>query len=197
MVSAVNTVCEAPRLAAGVNVSPPDAGGGVRAAAALLSLPDLQVVQVTLAAAIIKYPYLPGLLAFRVAPAMLEALGLLESASDFIIVEGHGLAHPRGFGLACHLGVLTGFPTIGCAGAVLVGTNDPPAAEKGAWAPLRVGNEVVGAVLRTRDGARPVYVSVGSGVDLDAAIKWTLECCSKYRNPEPLRVARRAARAGG
>ena len=120
LVSTFNALPARPRFVAGLDVSPPDAWGRLTAAAVLLSLPDLNVIQVHRSIGRPTFPYVPGLLAFRETPLLLQALNLLETTPDFVIVNGHGLAHPRRFGLACHLGVLTGIPTIGCASRLLV-----------------------------------------------------------------------------
>ena len=138
-----------------------------------------------------RYPYLMPIVGLGVAGGM----ALLDRAPDFFIVMGHGLAHPRRFGLACYLGVFADSPTIGCAGTPLTGTSVAPAREAGAWSLVEDG-EVIGAVLRTREGTRPVHVSVGHKLDLESAVGLTLACCAGYRMPEPLREARRAARAG-
>ncbi len=182
-----NAIPEQPTLVAGVDVSPPDASGWAAVAVALLSLPGLKVVEVRQVMGKVKFPYIPGLLAFREAPCLLEALGLLSTSPDFVLVDGHGLAHPRRFGLACHLGVLTGLPTIGCAKSLLVGIHDNPEHERGAYAPLREIDEVIGVALRTRERTRPVYVSIGHRVDLDTAVKWTLACSAGFRLPAPPR----------
>ena len=134
-----NAIPKQPALVAGVDVSPPDASGCAVAAVALLSLPDLKVVEVRRTGGKITFPYIPGLLAFREAPCLLEALSLLSTPPDFVLVDGHGLAHPLRFGLACHLGALTGLPTIGCAKSPLVGTHGPPEQERGACATLTEG----------------------------------------------------------
>ena len=189
-----NAIPEQPRLVAGVDVSPPDASGWAVAAVVLLTLPDLKMLEVRRTKVEVRFPYVPGLLAFREAPGLLEAVSLLGTPPDFVLVDGHGLAHPRRFGLACHFGVLTGLPTIGCAKSLLVGTHDPPEQDRGAYAPLTEGDEVLGVALRTRESTRPVYVSIGHRVDLDAAVKWTLACSAGFRLPEPLRVAHRATR---
>ena len=194
LVSHRNAIAEIPTCVAGVDVGPPDARRMACAAAAVLSLPDLRPLQVVRSRATVTYPYVSGLLAFRKAPLMLEALSGLEARPDFVIVGGHGLAHPRRFGLACHLGLLSGVPTIGCAGSALAGTHGFLAPEKGPSTPLTEDGQVIGAVLRTRDNTRPVYVSVGHDVDLKAAVRWALACCAGYRLPEPVRAARRAAR---
>lgn len=194
LVSRTNAIPEEPTLAAGVRMSLPDANGIAVGAVALLSLPNLEVVEVKMAKAKVSFPYIPGLQSFREAPLLLEALSLLDTPPDIQLVGGHGLAHPRRFGLACHLGVSTGVPTIGCAKSLLVGAHDPPEQEKGAVVHLRDSKEIIGVALRTRDTTRPVYVSIGHRVDLEAAVKWTLACCAGFRVPEPLRVAYQATR---
>ena len=194
LVSTFNYLPEQPMFAAGVDLSQGDTHGRLTGAAALLSLPDLDVIQVQRVTGQATYPYVPGLLAFREAPLMLQAISLLKPTPDFIFVDGHGLAHPRRFGLACHLGVLTGIPTIGCAGSSLVGSHELPCSIKGSWTFLTEEDEVIGAVLRTKTATRPIFVSIGHKVDLDSAIRWTLACCPDFRVPEPLRVARRSAR---
>jgi len=194
-VSRSNAIPDQPTLVAGVDASPPDARGWALGAVVLLSLPDLEVVEVCRAKGKVTFPYIPGLLSFREAPCLLEALSLLSTSPDFVLVDGHGLAHPRKFGLACHLGVLTGLPTIGCAKSILVGTHGPPQGARGAFTPLSEGDEKIGLSLRTRENTRPVYVSIGHRVDLDKAVKWTLACCAGFRLPEPLRLAHQATRS--
>lgn len=144
----------------------------------------------------IDFPYVPGLLAFREAPAVLAALQRLAAMPDLLLVDGHGTAHPRGFGLACHLGVLADLPTIGVAKSCLVGDWAEPARERGARAPLLHRGAEVGAVLRTRTGVRPVFVSIGHRVSLATAVDWTLACARRFRLPEPVRLADRLSRAG-
>jgi deoxyribonuclease V len=137
----------------------------------------------------VRFPYVPGLLSFRESPAVLEAFGRLNLEPDLLMVDGHGYAHPRRFGIACHLGVLLDLPTIGCAKSLLVGEHKPVPDRVGAWVPLRDHNEVIGAALRTRVHVRPIYVSVGHKLDLEQAIYLTLQCCTGYRLPEPSRQA--------
>jgi deoxyribonuclease V len=194
LVSTSNGVSKRPGLAAGLAVASPGHRGSLAAAAVLLSLPDLRVIQIHVVSGKTEFPYLPGLKAFREAPLLLEALGLLSSRPDFVIVNGHGLAHPRRFGLACHLGVRTSLPTIGIASTALVGSFDPPGLEKGSWTPLEDGAEMIGAVLRTKEATRPIHASIGHQIDLPSVVKWTLACCVDDRLPEPLREALRAAR---
>jgi len=124
---------------------------------------------------------------------VLNALGKLASRPDLILCDGQGYAHPRRFGLACHLGVLTGIPTVGVAKTLLIGKHEPLDASRGSWVPLMDGEEVIGAAVRTRRGVRPVYVSVGHLVDLDTAVEWTLRCAPHYRLPETTRWAHKVA----
>ena len=182
------------RTVAGVDLSPPDPETGlVRGAAVVLSLPDREVVEVAVADGVPGFPYVPGLLSFREAPVLARALGRLRRDPDLIMVDGQGLAHPRRFGLACHLGLMTGVPTIGCAKSRLVGAHEAPAAERGSWTPLVHRGERIGAALRTRSGVSPVFVSVGHRISLESAVHWSLACASKYRVPDPTRMAHAAA----
>mgnify|MGYP001092506056 FL=1 len=135
------------------------------------------------------FPYIPGLLSFRESPGVLHAWQHLQRRPDLLMVDGHGYAHPRRFGIACHLGVLLDIPTIGCAKSRLIGKHDEVPDQIGAWVPLYDGGEIVGAVLRTRRHVRPIYISVGHGLDLEQAIYWTMQCCRGYRVPEPTRLA--------
>lgn len=139
----------------------------------------------------LRFPYVPGLLSFREAPAILAALRKLRRRPDALVCDGHGLAHPRRFGIACHLGVLTQIPSLGCAKSRLVGTHREPGLRRGARTRLFDGDEVLGSVLRTRGGVRPVYVSVGHAFDLASAERLVLDCAVGYRLPEPTRLADR------
>jgi deoxyribonuclease V len=141
----------------------------------------------------ISFPYVPGLLAFREGPVVLAALARLKDRPDVLIFDAHGLAHPRRMGLASHLGILLDTPAVGCAKSRLVGLHEEPDESKGGWTPLVHEEEVIGAVVRTRDRVRPVYVSIGHRVDLETAISLTLGCTSRYRLPEPIRWAHRVA----
>ncbi len=164
-----------------------------RAAVVVLSFPRLVPVDYAVARWPVVFPYVPGLLAFREAPVILRALENIKTEPNLIIVDGHGRAHPRRMGIACHLGVLLDWPTIGCAKSVLCGEAEEPQNESGAWTPLIDRGEQVGAVLRTRSGTQPVYVSVGHRVSLERAIDLVLACCKGYRLPETTRYAHRAA----
>ena len=147
-----------------------------------------------------EFPYVPGLFAFRELPALAEALTALRTVPDLLVCDGHGIAHPRRFGLACHLGVLTGLPSVGVGKTPLVGTWTGPGPRRGDSAPLVDGAETVGRVLRSQDGVKPVFVSVGSGIDLDTATRHVLALAPRYRVPETTRAAdrlsRQALRAG-
>jgi deoxyribonuclease V len=137
----------------------------------------------------INFPYIPGLLSFRESPACIAAVEKLKNEPDVFLIDGQGLAHPRRFGLACHLGLFFDKPTIGCAKSRLIGFFENPAPEKGSFSPLKDGNEIIGAVVRTRTNVDPVFVSVGNKCLLNDAIKITLDCTTKYRIPEPTRLA--------
>ena len=182
-----------PRYVAGIDVSGKGADGRVRSAAVVLRWHDMAVVEVRTADVAPGFPYVPGLLAFREAPAVLAVLERLDTTPDLIVADGHGLAHPRRFGLACHVGLLAGVPTIGCGKSLLVGRYEGLSTERGAVAELVHDDEVVGAAVRTRDGVSPVFVSVGHRVDLAAAVRLTLSCSRGYRVPEPTRMAHHAA----
>jgi len=141
----------------------------------------------------LTFPYVPGLLAFREVPVLAEAFRRLSQRPDLLLVDGQGLAHPRRFGIACHLGLLLDLPTIGCAKSRLVGEHGPLGEDVGRRTELRDGPEVLGLVLRTRAGVTPVYVSVGHRIGLSEAAEWTLRLCRGYRLPEPARLAHQAA----
>lgn len=164
-----------------------------RAAMVVLNFPDLQLVEVALAEEPVPFPYVPGLLSFREIPSILAAAKRLTVDVDLVLVDGQGIAHPRRFGLASHLGVLLGKPTIGCAKSRLIGTHDEPHHEAGCYTDLWDGDELIGAVLRTRSNVKPLYISVGHQIDLPTALDRVLECCDGYRLPEPTRLAHQAA----
>jgi deoxyribonuclease V len=192
-VSQVNALREEPRLVAGVDTSGQDREGRVWGTVALLSWPELAVVEVQRAEGTPVLPYIPGLLAFREVPVLLGALERLTQAPDLILVDGQGMAHPRRFGIACHIGLITQVPTVGCAKSILVGRPGPLGPQRGAWCELADGGEVIGAAVRSKDGITPIYVSVGHRVDLATAVQWALACCRGYRLPEPIRQAHQAA----
>lgn len=173
-----------------------DAGyssGSICAAAVVFEYDSQQIVEKSAAHMRVTFPYMPGLLSFREAPFILEALMQLKCIPDVLIVDGHGLAHPRRFGIASHLGVLLDIPAIGCAKSVLVGQSETVGESYGSYANLVDRGEVVGAVLRTRQGAKPVYVSVGHRVDLKSVLRIVMGCCRGFRSPEPTRLAHQIA----
>lgn len=160
----------------------------------VLDTADLRVRDTAVVRGTAAFPYVPGLFAFREVPALLEALDKLSVRPDVLICDGHGLAHPRRFGLACHLGVLTGLPSYGVGKTPLIGAWEQPGDQRGARADLVDGGETVGVVLRTRQGVKPVFVSVGHRMDLDGACGLTLRLASRFRLPETTRLADRACR---
>jgi deoxyribonuclease V len=164
-----------------------------RAAMVVLAFPDLTLVDQAAIEVKIEYPYVPGLLTFREGPAVLEALSRIKTVPDVVIFDGQGIAHPRRLGIASHIGVLTGLATIGCAKTRLIGRYDEPGREKGAHTLLRDDQDVIGAVVRTRTGVKPMFVSPGHRVDLDTSIDTVLACCTRYRLPETTRIAHQLA----
>jgi deoxyribonuclease V len=178
---------------AGVDVGFEQAGAVTRAAVAVLSLPALALIETAVARLPTAFSYVPGLLSFREVPAILKALASLAALPDLLLVDGQGYAHPRRLGIACHLGVLTDIPSIGVGKTRLVGVHGEVPDSKGEWAPLLDGGERVGAVLRTRRGVKPLYVSAGHRVGLDSAVEWVMRCTGRYRLPETTRHAHRLA----
>jgi deoxyribonuclease V len=155
----------------------------------LLKLPGFEPIETENAVQKLTFPYIPGLLSFREAPACIAAVEKLKNEPDAFIIDGQGIAHPRRFGLACHLGLFFDKPTVGCAKSRLTGSFEDPAPEKGSFSPLKNGEETIGAVVRTRTNVEPVFVSVGNKCSLKDAIEITLNCTTKYRIPEPTRLA--------
>jgi deoxyribonuclease V len=164
-----------------------------RAAVAVLSFPELKLQEQAIAYRPTTFPYVPGYLSFREIPAVLEALEKITIIPDLILCDGQGLAHPRRFGIACHLGVLIDIPTIGVAKSLFIGTHGELGSTRGAWQPLQHQNETIGAVLRTRQGVKPVYISSGHRISLPTAIDYVLRCTPKYRLPETTRWADKLA----
>ncbi len=191
-VSRVSEVAN-PRFIAGVDISASRARGMATGAVVILNYPGLRLVEIKIVNEELNFPYIPGLLSFRESPLVLAACEKLAVTPDLILVDGQGIAHPRRMGLASHLGLFLNTPTIGCAKSRLCGSYKEPGVESGSCAELVDNGEVIGAALRTKLGASPVYVSIGHKVDLKTAIHWVLECCRGYRIPEPLRLAHLAA----
>lgn len=159
----------------------------------VFSYPGLEPIEKVHCAVEEKFPYIPGLLAFREAPAIVETLKKVKNKPDIIMIDGQGLAHPRSFGIACHIGVVLNVPTIGVAKKRLFGEYTEPEKLKGSWSKLKnkSDNEVIGAVVRTKDNVKPVFVSIGNRIDLESSVKLTLDCSAGYRIPEPTRQADR------
>ena len=181
------------RLIAGSDISGKGRSGATRAAVVVLSYPELKPVDVAVSEGHASFPYVPGLLSFREIPLLAAAFEKLKMTPDLVMVDGQGVAHPRRFGLAAHLGVLLDLPAIGCAKSRLCGEHTGPDEAAGSWSELAHDGEVIGAVLRTRDGGTPLYVSVGHLIGLDSAVRWVMQCCRGYRLPEPTRLAHLAA----
>lgn len=151
--------------------------------------PQLQEVERRMARRTLRFPYVPGLLSFRESPVLLAAFEQLRVEPDLILVDGHGIAHPRRFGIACHLGLLLDRPTIGCAKSILVGEAAEPGVRAGSTAPLVDKGETVGIVLRTRDRVKPIYVTTGHRVSLQSAVRIARQCLDGFRIPKPTREA--------
>jgi len=178
---------------AGVDVGFQDNGRTTRAAVAVLGFPDLVLQEQAISRSHTRFPYVPGYLSFRELPAVLQALEQLTITPDLLLCDGQGLAHPRRFGLACHLGVLTDIPSIGVAKSRLIGVHAELPAEKGQWVALMDKGETIGAVVRTRIRVSPVYVSIGHRICLLTAIDYVLRCTPRFRLPETTRWAHRLA----
>jgi deoxyribonuclease V len=178
---------------AGIDVGFEDDGNTTRAAVVALSFPDLQVIEKSVARRPTAFPYVPSLLSFREVPAVLEALTRLKVTPDLLLCDGQGTAHPRRFGIACHIGLLTNCRSIGVGKSRLVGTHPDVPDEKGAWVALKHQGEIIGAVLRTRVGTKPLYISPGHRISLETAIDVVMRCTTKYRLPETTRQAHKLA----
>jgi deoxyribonuclease V len=204
-----------PKLVAGLDCAFSKDGRKIIAAVIVLKLPDpsvipspssvipakagihFEIVETATVIQKVNFPYIPGLLSFREAPACIAAVEKLKLSPDAFIIDGQGIAHPRRFGIASHLGLFFNKPTIGCAKSRLIGEFEPPPLKKGTYSLLMVpghgprvtGHEVIGAVLRTRTNVKPVFVSVGNKCTLKDAVEITLACTTRYRIPEPTRLA--------
>jgi len=177
------------RTVAGADVAVAGDGTTGIAGFAAFSWPDLELIDLSIAVERVEFPYIPGLLSFREIPVLIEAYARLSVCPDVIFCDGQGRAHPRRFGLACHLGVVLNTATIGCAKSRLVGEAGDPGPLRGDWADLVDRGEVIGKVLRTRDNVRPLYVSAGHMMDVDRAVEMVLEANGGCRIPEPTRRA--------
>ena len=187
------------RFVAGLDVSVRRSSRLARAATAVFRYPEMILVESSVATCPIDFPYVPGFLSFRELPALIEALAALRTRPQMLLCDGQGLAHPRRCGLACHVGVETGIPSIGVAKSRLTGAFESVPTKQGEWTALtdpRQGGEVIGAVVRTRAGVKPIFVSVGHRISLPSAIRITLGCVTRYRLPETTRAADRLAAWG-
>jgi len=177
------------RLVAGADIAYAKESDALFAAVVVLDARTLEVVERRAVKDRARFPYVPGFLSFREIPPLLQAFEALRSRPDLVICDGQGRAHPRRFGLACHLGVLLDLPSIGCGKTRLLGTHREPGLRRGCSCQLRDGAEVIGRVVRTRDAVRPVYVSVGHRVRLSTATRWVVRLSHAARIPEPVRAA--------
>ncbi len=183
----ISPLIKKPKYIAGVDAAFSD--DRVYAAACLYLFPELILIEEQAVVRKLLFPYVPGFLSFREGPAIIAALERLSNRPDLILVDGQGIAHPRGIGLASYLGVMLAMPAIGCAKSRFVGEYAEPGKMKGDWSPLLFDDKTVGAVLRSRDKTRPLFVSPGHKTDIASAIRFTLACTGNYRTPEPLRCA--------
>lgn len=177
------------RVVAGVDVSYEKHGELFFAGVVVLTLPDFQVIEEVTASGRVTFPYIPGLLSFRELPVVLDAFRALRTVPEAILVDGQGIAHPRGLGIASHLGLWLNLPTVGCAKSRLCGEHPEPGRKRGDMAPLLVNGKRAGVVLTTREGIKPLYISPGHLTDVDSAASLTLACSARYRMPEPTRMA--------
>lgn len=177
------------RTVAGADCAFSAGGGEIIAAAVLCDADTMAVLCRGETRRPCKFPYVPGLLSFREAPAIIEAVGKLSPRPDLLMCDGQGLAHPRGMGLACHVGLWVDMPVIGVAKSRLCGQYGQVPAHRGGRAELMLDGRVVGAVVRTRDNVRPLFISVGNRVTLDEAVAWTLRAGRGFRLPQPTRLA--------
>lgn len=189
------------RYVAGTDVGFERDGGVTRAAVAVLSFPGLELVDQAIARLPTRFPYVPGLLSFREIPAVLAALDQLRVRPDLLLCDGQGIAHPRRFGIASHLGLYCGIPSIGVAKSRLIGEHGQPMQLRGAWVPLKHQDETgrdetIGAVLRTKPRTLPLYVSIGHRITLPLAVRYVMACTTKFRLPETTRWAHRLASGG-
>ncbi len=183
-----------PRFIAGSDISAPDERGIARAAVVILEYPGLKLIETQIVESELTFPYIPGLLSFRESRLIVAAFEKLLIKPDLVLIDGQGIAHPRRLGIASHLGLLLNIPTIGCAKSRLCGEHKPLTKNRpGSFTELVDKGEIIGAVLRTKPGTKPLYISIGHKVDLSSAILWVIKCLKGYRLPEPCRLAHIAA----
>ncbi len=181
------------RSIAGVDCAYSDDDGTIICAAVLLEAESLKVIATACAEKDCGFPYIPGLLSFREAPAAIEAVSKLPEKADILMCEGHGISHPRGFGLACHVGLWLEIPTIGIAKNRLCGDCLPPDKHRGSRSKLICNGRIAGTVLRTQTGVKPIFVSAGHRITLKEAVHWALHCSCEARMPQPIRLAHQEA----
>lgn len=181
------------RTIAGVDVGFEKQGSVTRAAVVVMSFPALEVVASAIARQPTRLPYIPGLLSFREVPTVIDALSQLAQSPDLLLCDGQGYAHPRRFGIACHLGLLTDIPSIGVGKSRLVGSYQEVAPERGSRQFLYHQNEIIGVVLRNRALVKEIYISSGHRVSLESAVQWVEATSSRYRLPDPIRQAHKLA----
>ena len=184
---------DAPRYVAGIDVGFEANNTITRAAVAVLRFPDLELVESQISRLPTVFPYIPGYLSFREVPAVLAALNQLQQRPDLLLCDGQGIAHPRRFGIACHLGLITDIAAIGVAKSRLCGQHGEIPPKKGQWTPLFDGNDTIGAVLRSREGVKPLYISPGHKICCSTAVKYTMACITRFRLPETTRWAHKLA----
>lgn len=178
-----------PRFVAGADISYEKNDNHLFAAVVVIDISSFDIVEIQTAEGEVNFPYIPGLLSFRESPILLKALEKVQTPVEALAIDGQGIAHPRGFGIASHIGLLVDIPTVGIAKSILVGEHAPLEEEKGSWKPLLYRGKTVGAAVRTQSGVEPVYVSPGNKINLDCSIELALMCTTKYRIPEPTRLA--------
>jgi deoxyribonuclease V len=177
------------RIVAGADISCTKGDDRVFAAVVLLDAATLEVIEEATYSGRTSIPYIPGLLSFREGPALLQAFGKLRKRPDVALFDGQGIAHPRGLGLAAHMGLILDLPSVGCAKTRLIGTFKEPGARRGQCTPLMRDERQIGSVVRTKDHVKPVFVSQGHRVSLERAVEIVLQCACRYRIPEPIRRA--------
>jgi deoxyribonuclease V len=182
-----------PRFIAGIDITINRASKIAQGAVVVLGYPKMDLIEMKIAKSKLGFPYIPGLLSFRELPLMLSVYNKLAVSPNLIIVDGHGVAHPRKLGIASHLGLLLNKATIGCAKSRLCGSYIMPSEESGKFTTLVDKGESIGAVLRTKNGVRPVFISTGHKISFENAVYWVMQCCNGYRLPEPTRLAHLAA----
>jgi len=177
------------RYVAGIDLGFEAQGSTTRAVIVIMSVPELIIEEEILSSFPTSFPYVPGLLSFREIPAILKAFSKLTICPDLLFCDGQGIAHPRRFGLASHLGLICNVPSIGVAKSRLIGMHDQVGQSRGDWQPLKDDDEIIGSVLRTRTGVKPLYISPGHRISVETSNNLVLGCTTEYRLPEPIRRA--------